>query len=110
MVGILMQEGADSGRRLTASLRNPADRLRKLSTRLFQALSHRSWRGAIVEPTNVGNRQCSNCIPIFVQNRIANVDNSFDLVTFFLLIASLFNGSEMRSQITRNRRFVMFAP
>ena len=48
MVGILMQEGADSGRRLTASLRNPADRLRKLSTRLFQALSHRSWRGAIV--------------------------------------------------------------
>src|SRR6266550_4666370 len=66
MVGIQMEdERAGSDGRLSPCVRDAADRLRKLSTRLFQALSHRSWRGAIVESTNVGHRQCSNCIPIF---------------------------------------------
>src|SRR6266850_3812177 len=85
MVMQMEDERADLGGQLSPSSRDASDRLRKLKTRLFQALSHSSWRGVIADSTNVGDSQCGNCTPIFVQNRIANVDDSFDLVTFFLL-------------------------
>ena len=85
-------ERAGSGGQLSPSLRDTSDRFRKLKTRLFQALSHGSWRGGIADSTNVRDSQCRHCIPIFIQNRTANVDDSFDLITLLLLISSQLNG------------------
>src|SRR5260370_40612079 len=47
---------------------------------------------------------------VLVQYGIGNIDDSLHLVTFLLFIASLLNGSKMRSQITRRLSLVAFAP
>src|SRR5438445_7377264 len=49
-------------------------------------------------------------MPMLVQDGIGNIDDSLHLVTFLLFIASLLNGSKMRSQITRSLSLVAFAP
>src|SRR5258706_15296879 len=47
---------------------------------------------------------------MLVQDGITNIDDSFHLVAFLLFIASLLNGSKMRSQIARSLGFAAFAP
>src|SRR5690242_12684664 len=47
---------------------------------------------------------------MFVQDGIGNVDDSLHLVTFLLFIASLLDRDKMRSQVTRSRSLVAFAP
>src|SRR6266571_334489 len=49
-------------------------------------------------------------MPMLVQDRIGNIDDSLHLVTFLLLIASILNRGKMRSQITRSLSLVAFAP
>src|ERR1700722_12851777 len=49
-------------------------------------------------------------MPMFVQYGKTNIDDSLHLVTFLLFIASLLNGGEMRTQITRCLSLVPFAP
>src|SRR5713226_7723924 len=47
---------------------------------------------------------------MLVQHGICNIDDSLNLVTFLLFVASLLNGGKMRSQIARRLSFAAFAP
>src|ERR1700722_14733322 len=100
----------DLGVQFRARWRDSPDFLRKLRTRSFQGLAYDSRRRVVANAADVGNGQRSNRIPMLIQDGITNIDDPFHLVTFFLFIASVLNGSKMRSEIARSLSFAAFAP
>src|ERR1700757_3177992 len=100
----------DLGVLFRARWRDSADFLGKLRTRSFQGLAYDSRGRVVANSADVGNGQRSNRIPMLVQDGITNIDDSLHLVAFPLFIASLLNGSKMRSQIARCLSFAAFAP
>src|ERR1700694_1992553 len=95
---------------LRALSRDSPDSMGELRTRSFQGLAHNRRGGVVANSADVGNGQRGCRIPMLIQDRISNIDDSLHLVTFLLFIAPLLNRGKMRSQITRSFSSVAFAP